>query len=300
MPSICLWLSGLLLFAGSSAEPQTASGLTADEVIARYLAMPFPQADPHGRELVPRRAVLDPLAQMPDAAVVAIRSALPRIDDPRRRAELLGVFRRVQTPEAAEVLVSALKDRDERVRGSAIGELRLMARRVDRAGGKREQRGSIRAPAVPGLLTHLLSAADDSSEQNRVSALYAVADTREPEAAGELERRLADPSERVRLKAACLLTEFNNASGLPEMKRALTRLQIRPDDDPLAQMDTEMLLASFERITGKSFGPIPLNPLLSSDSREIPRLEQRYRELLGAWSAWWAWEPPVTSSRPDR
>jgi HEAT repeat protein len=299
MPGICLWVSGLLLLAGSwSTEPDTASAPAADRIIAQYLAMPFPQEDPQGRDLVRRRAVLDPLVETPKDAVAAVRSALPRIEDPRRRSELLNVFRRIQTPEAAEVLGFALKDRDERVRGSAISELRLMARRVDRAGGTREQRGSTRAPAVPGLVTHLLSGAGDPSEQNRVAALYALADTREPEAVEELERRLGDPAERVRLKAACLLTEFNNTSGLPELKRALARLRVRSDDDPLAEMDTEMLLASFERITGKSFGPIPINPLLSSDTREIPRLKQRYRDLLAAWSAWWAWQPPATGSGP--
>jgi hypothetical protein len=52
------------------------------------------------------------------------------------------------------------------------------------------------------------------------------------------------------------------------------------------------LLASFERITGKSFGRIPMNPLICSDSRQIPKLEKGYHDLLATWAQWWAWEPP--------
>jgi hypothetical protein len=56
--------------------------------------------------------------------------------------------------------------------------------------------------------------------------------------------------------------------------------------------EAERLPASFERITGKSFGRIPMNPLLASDTRRIPKLEKVYRDLLAAWAQWWAWEPP--------
>ncbi len=64
-------------------------------------------------------------------------------------------------------------------------------------------------------------------------------------------------------------------------------------NDPKAEMsfDVERLLASFERITGKSFGEIPMNPVLVSDTRVIAVNVKRYRELLDTWTAWWAWEP---------
>jgi len=52
-----------------------------------------------------------------------------------------------------------------------------------------------------------------------------------------------------------------------------------------------MLLASLERITGKSFGEIPMNPHLCSDTTKIAEYEQRYGELLRIWAQWWAWEP---------
>ncbi len=53
-------------------------------------------------------------------------------------------------------------------------------------------------------------------------------------------------------------------------------------------LNQEMLLASLERITGKSFGDIPMNPTLCSfDNGEV----ERYRDLLDAWSQWWSWQP---------
>ena len=39
------------------------------------------------------------------------------------------------------------------------------------------------------------------------------------------------------------------------------------------------------------FGKIPLNPGLSSSLNQIPKIKQRYRELLDTWAQWWAWEP---------
>jgi HEAT repeat protein len=122
--------------------------------------------------------------------------------------------------------------------------------------------------------------------------LFALADTLEPTAVAELRRRLSDDSDTVRFTAACLLTEFQDASGLAELKKALERMR---SQHPVAAGDSfavERLLASLERITGKSFGELPrLNPFLDSDSRRAQQSTQRYRELLDAWAAWWAWEP---------
>ena len=59
-----------------------------------------------------------------------------------------------------------------------------------------------------------------------------------------------------------------------------------------ASINDLAVLASLERITGKSFGELPhLNPFLNSDSRCAQQSTQRYRELLDAWAPWWAWEP---------
>jgi hypothetical protein len=89
--------------------------------------------------------------------------------------------------------------------------------------------------------------------------------------------------------AACLLTEYQDTSGLAEMKGALARFREKPKAD--RPFEVERLLASFQRLTGKSFGDIPMNPTLASDTRRAAASEKRYRELLDAWAAWWAWEP---------
>ena len=102
-----------------------------------------------------------------------------------------------------------------------------------------------------------------------------------------------DRSEKVRLRAACLLTEYQDAAGLPEMREALDRIRkiekIDREDDYNHYTRIEMLLASFERITGKSFGDIPMNPTLSS--LIDPPGKKRYKELLDIWHMWWNWQP---------
>jgi hypothetical protein len=76
------------------------------------------------------------------------------------------------------------------------------------------------------------------------------------------------------------------------MRDALVRLRrTRPADILDYYCQAETLLASFERITGKSFGRIPLNPYMCSDGRRIPDIEKRYKALLDTWAEWWAWEP---------
>ena len=195
------------------------------------------------------------------------------------------------SPEV-EALLKKLNDPDAAMRRKAISDLRTLARRANIVGGQRERRGEEFAPKVKGLVPHLARAAGDEDEWNRKFALHALADTLDPAAVVAIRGRLKDESESVRFAAACLLTEFKDASGLDELKKALPRLRAMPDS-ATGPFDTEMLLASLERITGKSFGPIPPNPLISSDTRVIEASTKRYAELLDAWAAWWEWKPPA-------
>jgi HEAT repeat protein len=195
--------------------------------------------------------------------------------------------------EEVLTLLSKLNESDADKRQEAIHQLRLLARRVDVAGAKRERRGQEHAPKVKGLVPHLIRAAGDEAEANRTLALYALADTLDPAAVVAIRERLQkDKSEAVRFNAACLLTEFKDVSGLDELKSALARLR-GGKPDTLGSFDIERLLASFERATGKSFGPIPMNPLIASDTRVIEASLKKYQELLDAWAAWWDWKPPA-------
>jgi HEAT repeat protein len=138
---------------------------------------------------------------------------------------------------------------------------------------------------------HLIKAADDVEAQNRVSCLYALADTLDPAAVERLRSAVKDPDEKVRMMAGCLLSEFNDATGLGEIKAALKRVRAAPANDPMRWFHAEPIIASMERLTGKSFGRAPGNPLIMSDSRRIAEAQQEYERILAAWAAWWEWEP---------
>jgi HEAT repeat protein len=203
--------------------------------------------------------------------------AAPVPADPPFPAEVQARLRKLDEPDASK-------------RHAAIHELRLLAARVSVAGGKRERRGEERAPKVRGLVPHLVRAAGEVDEGNRVAALFALADTLDPAAVAAIRERLKDRSEMVRFNAACLLTEFKDASGLDELKKALARLRAGPN--VVDAFDVERLFASFERITAKSFGEIPPNPLILSDTRAIAASVKKSQDLLDAWAAWWDWAPP--------
>jgi hypothetical protein len=288
--SLCL----LILLASGTAF--TAEVATAPEVLARYLKLPQPEEDRLGEARQRRWAVLAELKGMPDTAVGAIVLAWPEVKDPRQRMELAEALGFFPGRESSAKLCELLDDPDATVRRQAIGCLRLMARRVDRFGGQRQQRGAEFAPQVDGLVPHLIRAAADTPAMNREAALFALADTLDPLAVAELRKKVNDENERVRFTAACLLTEFQDASGLGELKKAVERYR---GQDPAARdgfgdsFAVERLLASLERITGKSFGVLPrLNPVLNSNSFSAEASQRRYKELLEAWAAWWAWKPP--------
>jgi HEAT repeat protein len=306
--------------------------IKAEQIVRQYLKMPLSEKDRYGRARTERQEILNQLKSVPNDAITAIDNILPEVKNPRQRIELAEMLERQFPGEkSAEILCRLLKDSDDQVRWQAIHSLRMLARRTDRTGPTRTQlipdirsraekeeaareamqQGkplSVRqriqpqderledfvefSPKVEGLVPYLISAANDSVENNRICALYALADTRDTLAVKELRDRLKDPSEKVRFYAACFLTEYQDASGLTEMRKVLARLRQTEPDDTLDYYDqAARLLASFERITGKSFGEIPMSPYLSSDTREISEIKKTFDTLLITWSRWWAWEP---------
>lgn len=284
--------------ASATAKTQDSK---ATKVIQRYLKMPMPRKPPgSGPERKARLKVLGELKSMPAEAVSAYRRAMREVKNPWQRYELAVNFRSTYSAfdieESVALLCELLTDHDEKIRREAIHGLHGMARRTERIGGKRIQRKPDFAPKVGGLVPYLISAASDKVEDNRIVALYALADTRDPLAVSELRKKLKDPSVLVRSLAACFLTEYQDATGLPEMRNALDRLgsiNLPLALDMLYYNEAERLLASFERIIGKSFGRIPPNPNLCSDTRQIQKqnIKKRYNTLLDTWAEWWAWEP---------
>jgi len=304
-----------LAFSVHAAQQKDVSKVEA--TFRRYLETPHPKGpsktdayDPvvSARINGARQARLFILAELkafPKETVRAARGVLFEQASPKQRREIVGMLGHyIHTRDCAELLHDVIQNVRERkdehgalyeelVRCSAAHGLRMMGRRTNRSGGKRIRRGPDFEPKVRGLVPFMISAANDPVERVRVSALYALAGSREPAAVAELRNRLKDPSEKVRLYAACFLTEYQDAAGLSEMRKALGRLmkteKIELEDDFSHYASIEMLLASFERITGKSFGEIPLNPTLSSISPYYGK--ERYEELLDTWHAWWTWQP---------
>ena len=309
---IVIGLALAVVFIAHAGE--TKGNSAVKQIFYRYLNAPFPEGpaatDPYGspahieagKARDARVAILSELQTMPEDAVFAAQEVLCDRATPKQRLEIVGMLEgNIHTRQCAELLCRILKDvrepedktealYEELVRSSAVQGLRRMARRTDRTGGKRIQLKSNLEPKVRGLVPYLISAANDKAERVRESALYALADSCEPAAVDELRKRLKDPSRTVRFRAACFLTEFQDASGLQEIKLMLAHLQnTRPKNDSFDYwLNQEMLLASLKRITGKSFGDIPMNPTLCSvDNGEV----ERYRDMLDAWSQWWSWEP---------
>ena len=267
----------------------------------------------------------------PETAVDVIARILPKVNDAKQRCEIAEALgRHFQNAKSAKVLCELLKDEDEQVRRQAIHGLRLMSRRTDRIGSARvirrptvaskadreeaahravshpkntraghteesaTQQEPLFAPKVEGLVPYLVLAASDASEENRIAALFALADTREPAAVTEIRNRLNDDAENVRFFAACFLTEYQDASGLHELRSALERLEKTSDPESIGfgyYRQAGFLIASLERLLGKSFGPIPMDPHLLSDGRHAEHTKKRFKELIDIWSQWWAWQP---------
>jgi HEAT repeat protein len=222
--------------------------------------------------------------------VATLHAQVPTNLEQRQAAEIAGrATPAVPNPEELAALVKNLDDPQEKTRSDAVSKLRLLARRVDKSGGQRTQRGEIFDPKVAGLVPQLIKAADDTDDNVRLFAMYALADSLHPDAIQKLRNSLNDKNEKIRCTIACLLTEFHDASGLEELKKALSRLTSSNEEVDL--LEAERLLASMQRITGKSFGPIPMNPLLMSDSRAAMAAKAQYHKLLDAWVAWWEWTP---------
>ena len=87
---------------------------------------------------------------------------------------------------------------------------------------------------------------------------------------------------------------MKDASGIGELKEVLHRLSGHGAGEEFQfYREAEEVLLAFERITGKSFGEIPLNPTLSNDGGRAQTLAAQYHALVSAWAAWWDWAPPT-------
>jgi hypothetical protein len=80
---------------------------------------------------------------------------------------------------------------------------------------------------------------------------------------------------------------------LPEVKDSRQRIELA--EALGVQVQTQKaatLLASFERIAGRSFGQIPMDPNILGNTHQMREAKKRFRARLDIWAQWWAWEPP--------
>lgn len=248
-----------------------------------------------------RYALLAQLKDFPTEAVLAAKLVLFERANSKQRYEMVSMLGDIATRASGELLHQAplaprkSEDKEshvyeELVRIEAVRGLGKMSRRTTRRGGTRIQTEPDVEPAVPGLVAYIIEAANDPAEGVRWHALHALADSREPGAVGELLNRLNDPSKRVRLYAACFLTEFDHNEGLPEMQQALIRLkntEPNANDEFSYYSSLQMLIASFDRITGKSFGQPPMQPGLFSNLSQADDARKQFATLLNHWQRWW-------------
>lgn len=270
-------------------------------IIERYFSMRSQDSEDIGKA----GRLLAELKEMPNGAVAAAEKVLFERANSRQRRAIVGALGdHIHTTECAQLLYRVLKDVresksnerwEELLRSSAVHGLRKMARRTNRSGAFRT--GPDFEPQVKGILPYLIFATNDKSEMVRVNALYGLADSRDPAAVPELRKCLNDPSWKIRLLAACFLTEYQDTSGLSEMCKGAKQLQQKPTDviESLEYyQNIELTLASFERITRKSFGDIPRNPLISSDSNAEANASRIYKEFLNEWELWCKEKAPLS------
>jgi HEAT repeat protein len=262
---------------------------SAPRILEEYLALPLPDSDPLGEARGARLDILRRLWPIPEEAVSAISVTLPTAPTHVHRIELLEVLGRLPTPQSADLLAAYLEVPDSKLRGAALHGLRRLASRIERRGVVDVPLEPEFAPKVDGLLPHLIAAANDEDPEIRASALFALADTRSPQAVKEIRHHLRDLDDTVRLRAACLLTEFDDDSGLDELGLALAKLT-NPDAEEvsLRYFMAEHVLASLARITEDNPGPPPMQPALASNTGRAEELRKEYEDLLDRWALWWA------------
>lgn len=310
----------LLVLGCCSCAAQEATDVSAArKVLDRYLALPHLKG-PSGSEAYDRRkvdeanamyqnrkAVLAELETMPREAVTAAGDALFKEADSEQRHEIASFLGdKIRTRACADLLFRLVQDvrhprgetavfYEELVRSSAVLGIRKMARRTNASSPRRIATSSGFPPEVPGLVPYLIAVVNDEAEGVRIAALFGLADARDSRAKEVLIEKLKDTSPRVRLHAACFLTEYDDDSGLPEMKEAVRRsvktlsaggIRFHTLDAMYFYGDAEMLLASLERITRKSFGRIPINPSVASSKQHEEEWASQYEKLLQDWNAW--------------
>ncbi len=134
--------------------------------------------------------------------ITALREEGP--EDARVRKYLIIALERLGSPQAGPMLIEALKDVDPEVRLQAARALAALT-------------------GVPDTVIPLADLLDDEDTAVRKVAIYALGQTRDPEAIPYLEPLLDDPTEDIRWNTALALAVLGDPAGRPVIARMLDR-----------------------------------------------------------------------------
>jgi hypothetical protein len=191
------------------------------------------------------------------AAVPLLRRWLLGSESAQLRAVSAKILRRLDAREAADDLIRGLADPHPAVRkmcAKALGGFRV-------------------ASSLPALLAR----AGDPDHRVRVAIGEAVSGFDDPRVVPVLRRALRDADEYVRMRAAILLAQQGDATGMSVLISALAK-------NPA--MNATSVVPGLEALAGLSFGK-PGNPMIHSSIERIESESRRNEVIAAKWLAWW-------------
>ncbi|MGD0100745.1 MAG: hypothetical protein ABSC60_10410 [Acidobacteriota bacterium] len=227
-----------------------------------------------------------------DPAIAAILKARPGAVFQFQKHQLATALATIKTPASTKALLALLPDSDDEFRTAAIEGLTVgIIRHVSDSDSDQVFSALIRQAPLEKIegsrsricmvMLYLAGKVAPGARKTDPLAVSAV---------DMLQGRLKnDESSQVRFEAACALAEFYDFSGKEELKKAI------PAMHSLAGPALGRAVSAIEKISGKTFGPVPLDPILASDTRAIPALRDQRQALLDK-LAEWAREDTATSA----
>jgi HEAT repeat protein len=314
----CVLLVCLTSAAQEVTTPSRPAGdRSSADLVSELLAMPTDgQVNPLDlkRYIDRRAAILREIAAREDAVALLVSKLLTELPDMGRRAQLYRDVGAVGDP-AIPVILKARPDAASRTQKNQLAT--ALATVKTPAGTKAllallpDPDDEFRTAAIQGLTVSIIRHENDGDSDQVFSALIKQAPLEKFEnsrsricmvmlylagkvapgarntdplavsAVGMLRGRLKDDeSSQVRFEAACALAEFYDFSGKEELKKAI------PAMHSLAGPALGRAVSAIEKISGKTFGLVPLDPILASDTRAIPALRDQRQALLDKLAEW--------------
>jgi hypothetical protein len=317
--SIIAVTTGLTSAAQEIPTPGRPDGdRSSTDLVSELLAMPTEGQvnwqDYQRRYKDRRAAILREIAAREDAVALLVNQLLTELPDMGHRAQLYRDIGAVGDPAIAAILwvrPSAASRTQQNQLATALATIKTPASTKALLALLPDPNDEFRTPAIEGLTGGIMRHERDDDSNQIFSALIKQASLEKIEgsrsricmvmpylaskvapgarktdplavsAVSMLQGRLKDDeSSQVRFEAACALAEFDNFSGKEELKNAI------PAMHSFAGPALGRAVSAIEKISGKTFGPVPLDPILVSDTSTIPTLLDQRQALLNKLAKW--------------